>query len=114
MLNCRSGLPNFCNLLDMMQFIQEICLSTMQLQTPNAQINEVSIQDQRIVITKDSDLVNSFLAVQQPYKLLLITMGNIKNSELEALFIANLPSLVEFLQQHAYVELIRDLVIVHQ
>jgi predicted nuclease of predicted toxin-antitoxin system len=82
--------------------------------TPDAQINELSIQDQRIVITKDSDFVNSFLAVQQPYKLLLITTGNIRNSELEALFIANLPSLVELLQQHTYVELNRDLVIVHQ
>ncbi|MEH1774010.1 MULTISPECIES: DUF5615 family PIN-like protein [unclassified Nostoc] len=49
-------------------------------------MNAVSIQQNRILITKDVDFVNSFLTVQQPYKLLLITTGNINNSELESLF----------------------------
>lgn len=60
------------------------------------------------------DFVNSFLTVQQPYKLLLITTGNIKNSELEYLFIANLQSLVELFNQHSYIEINRDAIIVHQ
>lgn len=50
--------------------------------TPDTEINAISIQQNRIVITKDSDFVNSCLTVQQPYKLLLITTGNIKNSPL--------------------------------
>lgn len=60
------------------------------------------------------DFVNSFLTVQQPYKLLLITTGNINNSELESLFIANFQSIVELFKQHSYIEISRDTIIVHQ
>lgn len=82
--------------------------------TPDNEINTVSIQQNRILITKDVDFVNSFLTVQQPYKLLLITTGNINNSELESLFIANFQSLVELFKQHSYIEINRDTIIVHQ
>lgn len=82
--------------------------------TSDSIINTISIQDERIVITKDSDFVDSFLTIQQPYKLLLITTGNIKNSELEALFMANLSVLIELLSQHFYIEMNRDAIIVHQ
>ncbi|WP_290439415.1 DUF5615 family PIN-like protein [Leptolyngbya sp. 'hensonii'] len=34
--------------------------------TPDAFINQLSIQDQRIVITKDADFVESFLLQNQP------------------------------------------------
>lgn len=54
--------------------------------TPDTVINLISVQEQRIVITKDSDFVQSFLLKNQPYKLLLIATGNIKNSDLESLF----------------------------
>ncbi|MEH2177648.1 DUF5615 family PIN-like protein [Nostoc sp.] len=82
--------------------------------TPDNEINAVSIQQNRILITKDVDFVNSFLTVQQPYKLLLITTGNIKNSELESLFIANFQSVVELFKQHSYIEINRDAIIMHQ
>ncbi len=82
--------------------------------TLDAEINAISIQQNRVVITKDADFVNSFLTIQQPYKLLLITTGNIKNSELENLFDANFQSLVELFEQHSYIEMSRDAIIVHQ
>ncbi len=82
--------------------------------TPDSTINSLSIQQERIVITKDSDFVDSFLTIQQPYKLLLVTTGNIKNSDLETLFAANLPLIIDLLSQHRYVELSRDSVAVHQ
>ncbi|MEH2412743.1 DUF5615 family PIN-like protein [Nostoc sp.] len=72
--------------------------------TPDNEINAVSIQQNRILITKDVDFLNSFLTIQQPYKLLLITTGNIKNSELESLFIANFQSLIELFKQHSYID----------
>jgi predicted nuclease of predicted toxin-antitoxin system len=81
--------------------------------TPDTDINAVSIRDNRIVITKDSDFLNSFLTTQEPYKLLLVTTGNIRNSELEALFAANLKSLVELFENHSYIEISRDSIIVH-
>lgn len=82
--------------------------------TPDSIINSISIQQERVVITKDSDFVDSFLTVQQPYKLLLVTTGNIKNSDLESLFIKNLTFIINLLSQHNYIELSRDSVIVHQ
>jgi predicted nuclease of predicted toxin-antitoxin system len=39
--------------------------------TSDADINSLSIAQQRIVITKDADFVNSFLTIKQSYKLLL-------------------------------------------
>lgn len=77
-------------------------------------INSISIQEERVVITKDSDFVDSFLTMQQPYKLLLVTTENIKNADLEILFTTNLSLSVGLLSQHSYIELSRDTLIVHQ
>jgi predicted nuclease of predicted toxin-antitoxin system len=82
--------------------------------TPDSSINTLSIQQERIVITKDYDFVDSFLTIQQPHKLLLITTGNIRNSELETLFANSLDVIIELLVKHSYVELSRDTIVVHQ
>jgi predicted nuclease of predicted toxin-antitoxin system len=65
------------------------------------------------VISKDSDFVNSFLTIQKPYKLLLISTGNISNSELEAIFVNQLSRLTDLFESHQYIELSRDAIIVH-
>jgi predicted nuclease of predicted toxin-antitoxin system len=82
--------------------------------TLDTQINEISIEQERVVITKDSDFVNSFMTIQKPSKLLLVTTGNIKNSELEQIFASNLSTLVDLLQHHNYIEMNRSEIIVHQ
>ena len=82
--------------------------------TSDSEINILSIQRERIVITKGSDFVNSFLTIQKPYKLLLITSGNIKNSELEMLFETNLQTLIELFERHSYIELSQDTITIHQ
>jgi predicted nuclease of predicted toxin-antitoxin system len=82
--------------------------------TSDAYINIISIQEQRIVITKDVDFVQSFVLQQKPCKLLLIATGNIKNAELEYLFQQNLSQLVELFAVHSYIELGRDAIIIHQ
>ncbi len=81
--------------------------------TSDIENNAMSIRDERVVITKDSDFLNSFLTINEPYKLLLITTGNINNLELEALFAANLQSLVKLFNSHSYIEVSRDSIIVH-
>jgi predicted nuclease of predicted toxin-antitoxin system len=50
-----------------------------QNSTSDTQINNISIQQERIVITKDSDFVNSFLTIQKPYKLLFIIAPKIRS-----------------------------------
>ncbi|AFZ27726.1 hypothetical protein Cylst_5730 [Cylindrospermum stagnale PCC 7417] len=82
--------------------------------TTDEEINTISIQESRIVISKDSDFFDSFIISQQPYKLLQVTTGNIKNTELEAIFIKNLPQLIELFQQYSVIEMSRDTIIVHQ
>lgn len=86
----------------------------LQNATPDNYINDVSIQQERVVITKDSDFVDSFITSQKPYKLLLVSTGNIKNKELETVFSKGLPTIVDLLEKHQYIELTRDEIIVHQ
>jgi predicted nuclease of predicted toxin-antitoxin system len=81
--------------------------------TPDAEINRISIQENRIVVTKDADFQQSFLLQQHPYKLLLVTTGNIPNPDLEALFLENIAQLVQLFEQNSYIEINRDSVTVH-
>jgi predicted nuclease of predicted toxin-antitoxin system len=57
----------------------------------------VAIDEQRVLVTKDGDFVDSFLLRGLPSKLLFVTTGNISNKELLALFRGNLQSVVNFL-----------------
>jgi len=57
--------------------------------TSDNQIREISILENRIVITKDSDFVDSHYIKNVPPKLLLVSTGNIKNKELFNLFTNN-------------------------
>jgi predicted nuclease of predicted toxin-antitoxin system len=82
--------------------------------TPDSSINAISIAQERIVITKDADFVDSFLTIQQPYKLLLIATGNIKNSELETLFVNYLPQIIDLLNDYSYIEINQNTLIIHQ
>jgi predicted nuclease of predicted toxin-antitoxin system len=73
--------------------------------TTDAVLNQISVRDQRILITKDSDFVSSFLLQGQPLQLLLIATGNINNVELISLIDHHLPSLANAFSQSAFVEL---------
>jgi predicted nuclease of predicted toxin-antitoxin system len=82
--------------------------------TRDSEINTISRQQERIVVTKDRDFLDSFLLRQQPYKLLLVTTGNITNSELVELFAKNLSQLADLFEQYSLIEINRDDIIVHQ
>ncbi len=81
--------------------------------TTDSEINALSLRERRVVITKDADFVNSYLLLGQPYKLLVISTGNITNTELEALFVPNIPAIVAALQTTSYIELTRTTLIIH-
>ena len=82
--------------------------------TPDTAMNQLSIDEQRIVITKDADFVDSFLVQGKPWKLLLISTGNIRNPELEALIRANLRGAAEAFESGAsFVEITRTALIIH-
>jgi predicted nuclease of predicted toxin-antitoxin system len=81
--------------------------------TPDTVINEISVREQRVVITKDTDFVNSFILSRRPYKLLLVATGNITNAELETLFLNNLTAIIDAFATCDFIELDRTMVIVH-
>ena len=81
--------------------------------TPDSYINELSMREQYTVITKDADFVNSFLLHRKPYKLLLVSTGNIRNQELERLFQANMTKVAEGFATFDFIEIDRKDVIFH-
>ncbi len=81
--------------------------------TPDSIINELSIREGYVVVTKDADFVNSFHLYRKPNKLLLISTGNIRNSELESLFLSNLESIAASFDSFFFIEINRVAVIIH-
>jgi len=82
--------------------------------TPDWRINEISVEEQRIVVTKDADFVSSFVLSGVPYKLLLVSTGNIGNRDLEDIFAKNLPTILNALEMYDYVEITRTSLIEHK
>ncbi len=85
----------------------------LESRTPDEAINQLSLGESRVVITKDYDFVTSLLLQGKPHKLLLVSTGNINNSELLQLFESNLVQIVEALEEHSYIELSRHHLTVH-
>lgn len=81
--------------------------------TTDAEIEAISLREERVVVTKDADFVNSFVLSHQPYKLLLISTGNIKNSDLEPLFVAQIPAITSAFATSDFCELTSLALIVH-
>lgn len=82
--------------------------------TTDAEIIDISMQQARVVVTKDKDFFDSFMIRQKPYKLLLVTTGNITNAKLEELFANGLSQIIELLEQHSVIEMSRDSITVRQ
>lgn len=93
-------------------------LHTLDLPAGNrstdAEINAISVSEQRIVVTKDSDFVVSFVLHGQPWKLLLVSTGNIGNRELDKLVAANIAVIVEGFVDFDYIEVSRTSIIFHR
>ena len=81
--------------------------------TPDSEINRLSVSGERVVITKDTDFVNSLIVEGVPYKLLLVSTGNITNSELEQLLLRNLETMVAGFAAHDFIEIDREAIRFH-
>lgn len=73
--------------------------------TTDEQIIEFADLEDRIVITKDSDFVNSHLLYSKPEKLLLVSTGNISNRDREALTVPLIPDIDREFQTDSFLEL---------
>lgn len=86
----------------------------METGQPTTRLLDVAEREQRIVVTKDDDFVQSFLITGRPAKLLLVSTGNIANSELEKIIRAHFPEVVDAFEAAAFVELGRESLTVHE
>ena len=84
----------------------------LQNKTTDQQIIEIAERENRIVITKDHDFVQSFLVLGKP-KLLLVSTGNISNLELKNIFQSNMGVISEAFERHGFVELTNQMLVVH-
>ena len=73
--------------------------------TTDAQINQLSLAENRIVISKDGDFYDGFTAKKEPYKSLHVKTGNIKNSQLIELFDKNIELIIKELNESSVVQI---------
>lgn len=70
--------------------------------TQDKSINTLSVLEERILITKDSDFYYSYVAARRPYKLVLVKLGNMRLKELKAYFQRNAPVIKALLLNHSF------------
>ena len=106
------------SLSDLLNYRGYNSLHTLDLPNQNAtsdkEITEIAIQQQRIVITKDSDFLESFLLNSKPDKLIVVRTGNIPNKLLLKLFDENLELIKSLISRSHLIEITRTEIAEHQ
>jgi predicted nuclease of predicted toxin-antitoxin system len=80
--------------------------------TTDQQVIALADQEQRAVVTKDADFVDSHILHGRPAKLLLVSTGNISNRDLEAVTVPLIPDIVREFQTHSFLELGRPGIVI--
>jgi predicted nuclease of predicted toxin-antitoxin system len=81
--------------------------------TTDRALTNLSIAEHLVVVTKDSDFVQSFLLKRGPWKLLLVSTGNIGNNELLHLFHHNIDQMAGLFESFDFLELNQTNIICH-
>ena len=76
--------------------------------TKDSQIRNIAAAENRIVITKDYDFVDSYILRKIPEKLLIVTTGNIKNKEMFDLWRNNWEIIIRLFETWNFVELSKN------
>lgn len=82
--------------------------------TKDSDIRKVSVEEERIVITKDSDFLDSHIIQGIPRQVLLVTTGNITNKELFKLFELYFERITLLFETYNLIELNQDGLIAHE
>ena len=92
-------------------------IHTLDLPSANRTLDQeiciIAVAENRIVVTKDADFVDSFMLHRRPPRLLLISTGNISNHELETLLVSAIPAILSAFDAASFVELSRTGLIIH-
>ncbi|MCB9033602.1 MAG: DUF5615 family PIN-like protein [Chitinophagales bacterium] len=81
--------------------------------TTDTFIRQIADTEDRIVVTKDSDFLDSYYIKKSPKKLLLVTTGNISNKVLFDIFEKNISKILEEFKHANFIELNNIDIIVH-
>jgi len=73
--------------------------------TKDSEINQLSIDEKRVLISKDLDFIESLLISDKPYKLIYLTTGNISNKALLELFAQNIEQIVKKIENNRLIEI---------
>jgi predicted nuclease of predicted toxin-antitoxin system len=68
-------------------------------------LNEVSVVDERVVVTKDTDFYYSHILQNRPWKLILVRTGNLGLKETKRMFENHLPEIEDALKSCSLVAL---------
>ena len=82
--------------------------------TTDKEIRKVSLDQDRIVITKDTDFLDSHLIQGIPNKLLLITTGNIINKDLLSIIEKYFETAIQLLEIYDLIEINNEEIISHE
>ena len=82
--------------------------------TTDNEILDTAEREQRIVVTKDDDFVQSFLITGRPKRLLLVSTGNIANDKLELIVRGHILEITQAFESASFVELGRESLTVHE
>ena len=82
--------------------------------TSDKEITEIAINEKRIVITKDSDFLESFLLNSKPEKLIVVRTGNIPNPILLKIFDNNLELIKSMISRSNLIEITRNEIAEHE
>jgi len=75
--------------------------------TADSQIAALAIEEERIVISKDVDFLESFLVKSEPEKLIMIKTGNIVNRHLIKIFDDHLKIIIQMISRSNLIEINR-------
>jgi predicted nuclease of predicted toxin-antitoxin system len=68
-------------------------------------LTDLSVSEQRVLVTKDTDFVDSLIIRKVPFKLLLVGTGNLGNRELLSVFFENLGEIVTGFATFDFIEI---------
>ena len=81
--------------------------------TPDHEIIRYADDENRIVISKDSDFLDHYILDGNPKKLLIVSTGNINNQNLIRLFEKNLDTLKSLFEENSVIEINEEDIQVH-
>ncbi len=83
-----------------------------QNRTTDLEINKISLNEKRILITKDNDFLDSFLLHHEPHKLVLVRTGNLQLAQMNHLFNALADSLLNALEDSSLIEVYQEEILI--